>query len=312
MEEVSTRPVFVGVVNRGSKKRVYHAITLENVKPKYPIKMPLKTIFDLNGIDFDGNNLEKAAFDLNINIIFREIIDKKAYQTRNTNGELWGTTKSMKIGFDETSHYWLPLSFKDSTYICSKTQSCLFEVHNRTNNIHRHESTCSDETKVETKQRNYGLRKTPLTDAIDAGFLPEHMIEYRHDWLATYDIESIEIPNPIEQTDLRTIEGYQAPVSIAVYSNLPGTKEKWFYRDDSPESIKKMVHEFVKYLQMLQLQLSDMLPIEIRKAIDMIEESIKLNSGNKIKQQELWRLKNGLDRYRKLNVFGFNSGKLLL
>ena len=35
----------------------YDAITLKNIKPKYPMKMPLKTIFELNGIDFDGKKV---------------------------------------------------------------------------------------------------------------------------------------------------------------------------------------------------------------------------------------------------------------
>ena len=309
MEEISRPPVFIGVVNRGSKKQVYHAITLDNVKPKYPIKMPLKMIFELNGIDFAGNNLEKAAFDLKINIVCREIIDKKAYKTRKTNGQLWGATKSIKIGFDKTSHYWLPLSFKDSTYLCSKTQSCFHEVHDRKDNMNRHEETCSDETKVKTKQRNYGLCKTPLSDCVDAGFLPEHLIDYSHNWFATYDIESIEIPKQMKQTEFRTIEGYQAPISIAVYSNLPGTEAKWFYRDDSQNSTKQMIHEFVDFLLELQSQLEEQLPIEIEKAIEEIGMLIELHRGNKIKERELWRLKNGLERYKKLNVYGFNSGK---
>ena len=309
MEEVTNYPVFIGIRARSGTNPLFHAITLDNVNPKFPIRMPLKTIFKLYDVNFAGENLTEAAFQLNINIIMREIIDKKAYKTKNTNGQLWGPEKSIKIGFDDKNYYWLPLSFKDSTYICSKTQSCFHSVDDRKDNFQRHEETCSDKTTIETKQRSYGLYRTPLTDVIEAGYLPDYMNSYRHSWLVTYDIESIEIPKKREQTEWRQVEGYQSPVSIAVYSNLPGTEEKWFYQNDSPQSIKLMIHEFVEYLFELQMKLEDQLPIEFEQAIDKIQDSITENKGNKFEQQKLWRLKNGLERYKKLNVYGFNSGE---
>ena len=144
-----------------------------------------------------------------------------------------------------------------------------------------------------------------MSDIIEAGILPQNFLTYTHDFLATFDIESVEETKEINQTEHLRIEAHQHMVSIGLSTNVPGCQDKWFCRrSSSKEDGQSMMREFFAELEKIQEELTRCLPAEIRLAI----EKLKLSCSENFKWKEVKFLRH-LEKFQRLNVFGFNSGE---
>ena len=141
--------------------------------------------------------------------------------------------------------------------------------------------------------------------AIDHGILPVHFRNFRQKYLATFDLETL------EQHPESFIEGQQAVhkvASLAIATNLPDTKNRFFMRDSSdPEDGQKMVDEFLDTLFEWEQKYQEVIPDEIKEAyfsLADVEEDV-FNVNRTQKQQ----LKRFLKNYLQFPCYGFNSGK---
>ena len=90
--------------------------------------------------------------------------------------------------------------------------------------------TCEEDSKIESHQIEYGQDRRVMKSIIDDGLLPDTFLNYRHTYLATYDIESLERQVKIEKSQKLRIEALQFPVSIAVSTNLPNRHDRFYIR----------------------------------------------------------------------------------
>ena len=90
--------------------------------------------------------------------------------------------------------------------------------------------TCEEDSKIESHQIEYGQDRRVMQSIINDGLLPESFLNYRHKYIVTYDIESLERKVKIEKTHKMRIEALQFPVSIAVSTNLPNRHDRFYVR----------------------------------------------------------------------------------
>lgn len=134
---------------------------------------------------------------------------------------------------------------------------------------------------------------------------------YRKTFLATFDLECVETLTN-EQIGDRTIKlGVQTLVSLAFASNLPNHEPIFYIRDSSePEMAYKMVQKFILDVFKAQELLVDNIPIEIKKAIKILQKAVWSQSFSKNKTQT-FRFLRFLKKYTQLPLYGFNSSKVL-
>ena len=142
---------------------------------------------------------------------------------------------------------------------------------------------------------------------VDDGLLSKDYLKYRQKYMAVFDIETAEEPSEKE-----SIKAIQKVISIGCSTNIPGCEKKWFCRkSSSPEHGQEMIDNFMKYLEFLHEELQQYVPKPILEALSKLELEVgdakfsKYNAGK-------MKMINQLKKYKKLNVFGFNSGKSTL
>ena len=98
-------------------------------------------------------------------------------------------------------------------------------------------------------------------------------------------------------------------VSIGASSNIPDFENRFFCRDSSSqEDGDKMMSEFLNHLFNMAEKLQDLIPQEIIKAADRLNAQLKGIKFSKSVCKER-SLLNHLNSYKRLSVYGFNSGK---
>ena len=132
--------------------------------------------------------------------------------------------------------------------------------------------------------------------------LPEYQ-NFRQKYFAVFDIETAE-----SLSENESILAVQKVISIGCATNIPGYGSKWFCRQSSSSKHgQDMVDDFMEYLEELQSGLQAFIPGEISNLIENLEIEVgdaKFSKWNAAKMGKISQLKS----YKKLNVFGFNSG----
>ena len=131
--------------------------------------------------------------------------------------------------------------------------------------------------------------------------------------MATFDCESFEKPHERdnENESVATVtNAIHKCVSIGVSSNLPGFGDRFFCRQtSSPEDGEVMITECMDHIFAMADALQKLIPKEIMDAA--ATQSAKLAgqmfSKGKCEERTLLHHLNG---YKKLSVFGFNSGNI--
>ena len=192
-------------------------------------------------------------------------------------------------------------------YQC-QTSKCSMSFE-RLDNYKTHVKSCEKGTNVSTKQKILGDNESLLEKTVRLGVLPQKFRNFRQKFFCVFDIETFETLRSEEISPLTKIEGSHKLVSLAVASNLPGYKDKFFCRESSnSESEQKLIDRFVAELENLQALLLENLPVEIIEAVQKIEEKIQsMRFG--FEKTELMSLKKFLEQYSVLQIFGFNSGE---
>ena len=184
-----------------------------------------------------------------------------------------------------------------------------------------HIKSCTNKSKIYSKQKAYGKPDHPLDKVIDNCWLPESFRGYRKKQFSTWDIETLE-EDPINfmndgENEDRQVEGYLKLATIAVASNVKGVEPEYFERKSSkPEDEQELVNRFLDYMLMLgKKYVQEHVPQEIKTAVDNINEKLKAEWAKK-KCQRNWQMifklngfRSKLMEYMTLNVYGFNSAK---
>lgn len=69
-----------------------------------------------------------------------------------------------------------------------------------------------------------------MSQLVEEGLLPHHLRDYRHNYLVTWDIETLESRVNRQKTERLHIDAQQYIASIGVATNLPNRSDKWFCR----------------------------------------------------------------------------------
>ena len=101
----------------------------------------------------------------------------------------WET--KLRIGVLEDKFFWLPsMSLIMKRFYCSR-DDCLMSFICKSD-CERHQSICSSDQNVKTKQIAYGDTRNELDQIIKHGYLPKHFENFRATQMAVFDIECLE------------------------------------------------------------------------------------------------------------------------
>ena len=319
IKQTDKRPIFVGL-GRQKKAKFYRVIKLHQVKSLRPIEMTEKTLAQLFGLTTKFDNLVDLyrTYDVKfkfllVNMQQKRIRDgKMVSESPDVPGERMfaDNCKEIRVGKSHTGKtFWVPYTmFVNKKIFCRKNpDSCAFWCH-KAYDLERHEQTCIDQPVIQAKLKVYGNQYSIMDDLVNQKLLPEKFRKYSHSYIATFDIETLEKPVGIKRTDHLTTDSHHLFVSVAVSTNLPGFKDRFFCRKSSDEADgTRCISLFFEYLQSLQVALESRIPDDIKKAIEILQEkSMKQGRMNKKLQSKL----EHLQKFKRLNVYGFNSGKL--
>ena len=189
---------------------------------------------------------------------------------------------------------------------CSKTDGCRYS--GRINNLRRHERICTDQQTIIDQQVEYGTDKTTIKHLVDLGYLPDEALQFRKNFVTTYDIECLEDKENVE--DMKNVEAVHRLVSIAASTNR-GHSCSFIRKDSSNEAVVVMINDFLNFLDDLNAEHDDEIPTYFNDAIEKIDlmcsDDSTLLKSDKMKLQHL---KGNLEKYLLQDIFGFNSGNL--
>ena len=176
----------------------------------------------------------------------------------------------------------------------------------------RHQKSCTSEYEVTTKQLCYGNPESMLEKGIRLGYLPKECKNFRQKYLATFDIECLETDFDGDRLGMAVnIEKCQKLVSIAVGSNLPGSKSQFFCRTSSHFSTEQiLVDEFLDHLDAMYYKYLTILPSFIESAVERIKDDLTETKFSH-RKTELQAVLTHLRGYQKLRVYGFNSSMFI-
>ena len=323
IKEVHKRPIFIGISRhrKTSEAPVYHVISLKQVESLRPIRMSEKLIASLFGLRTDFDHLIDLYQHHSVKFKFLhvEMNPKNAKDGRHVSESLnlpgqrmfSKNCKEIRVGVCKKNQtYWIPSSmFVSKQIFCRKNpDTCRYSDHRETI-VRKHEESCLSEPIIKTKRKVYGLSRTMLDNLVDERILPENFRDFSHNYLATFDIETLQQSVNKKRTDFLTTEAHHNIVSIGVSTNIPGYGDRWFCRRSSDEvDGTKCVALFLKYLQRLQTALEELIPQEIIAAIEQLE--IKSKECSFHEKSKTAKQLNFLKQMKQLQVYGFNSGEL--
>ena len=150
---VERRPVFT----YKTKGKFCLAKPIDQLKARWPIRMPLQHIFSIHDIhhDFVDFSIDECL-DLetphNVECKFYRVENGKAFWSPELPGFRNGDGRVINIGVQEGHYYWLASSnLIQERYYCRKTSKCQFWSLDKTRRD-IHEVPCSEESTVRAKQ----------------------------------------------------------------------------------------------------------------------------------------------------------------
>ena len=216
-------------------------------------------------------------------------------------------------GIIEDFEFLIHESLLPRIFECTKTKNCKYSSYSFFN-YKRHVEKCGkyNVKKVHCTQTTYGDDMTILRKMADQGFIPMEALEYRNFALATYDIETVEVPIQNCAPEMGMVkEATHRLLSIAVGSNIPGVMTKcWVRKNMDPCEESILVKKFVDYLYKIQEIKRSSLPEWINDAMIKIED---MQMEMKARNAKWWQYgylagyKRALKAFTVLDCFGFNS-----
>ena len=145
--------------------------------------------------------------------------------------------------------------------------------------------------------------------------MSEEFRSFRQKRLATWDIETLEKKSERDNANesVATVtNAIHKAVSIGVSSNLPDFENRFFCRESSSqEAGEDMISDFLEHLFDMSKDLQKHIPQEIVRAAQRLSEKLAGQHFSKGKCEERSLLYH-LNAYKKLSVYGFNSGTFSL
>ena len=234
-----------------------------------------------------------------------------------------------------TEFYWLTENLIMEMHPCTVTKKCSYTTIYKSH-LKEHEKVCTGESVVMSKQIALGRPNKILTEMIEAKIISKSLENYRSIQFACFDIETLEeeksefINEEAEENRLSddNIQAIHKLVSIATSSNIEDDEDMYFERRSSAaEDEQILVNEFLDHLFSLASKYAESIPEEIEEAINDLNTKIdaekakpKRNKNeNFVKgKHQSWFHISKWQRYRRhllsyytLNIYGFNSGKLV-
>ena len=163
-------------------------------------------------------------------------------------------------------------------------------------------------------QQSYGDDFDLMQELVDNQIVPEHAIDYRDLFMASFDIETIETKIdqcPPEHGMIK--EANLQLLSIAIGSNAENYSPKcWIRKSSDKKEEERLVKAFVDELIKLSEIKKSRLPSWINEGLEKLSDithKLKQRKAKFFEYQAISRLERALKQFKKLSIFGFNSSK---
>ena len=295
-EEITGVPVFFV---RNKNKHLITGWRFSELRSRHPIKMKKADILAMYGVTDEVDPTNPPDF-----LEIYKLNKKKKAVCHDSLPGLSNNNKLMVV-IQDGCWYWIPNREQIVTiYRCRNLPGkCLYNTTEHTH-FQDHVQNCTDQSEVKAKRTTFGPASNALDMAIDAGLLPSEFKDFRQKFLASWDIETLEV-----ESDLTSIQqAVHKVASIAVASNLPNQPDKFFVRESSKaEDGQKLVDDFLDELFRLEACYNKIIPSEIKQAKEKLKDvEDQVFSKERTQKQ---KLKNFINNYFTFPVYGFNSGK---
>ena len=179
---------------KASCKLFYADIKLQDIHSMHPIEVSTKNSLPLYlGYNF---SLDKC-FENRISLEYYKLAPHKmkkflcGYNSNSVPGKCNKWETKLKIGVLDDKFFWLPSNNLIMNQLYCSKDNCLVSNHFPFSK-QKHESFCSNEQKVHTKQVSYGNQCDELDSIIKQNYLPKSFANYRAKNFAVFDIECLE------------------------------------------------------------------------------------------------------------------------
>lgn len=200
--------------------------------------------------------------------------------------------------------------FIPKEYFCKVTRRCNYSS-TKYENYERHISKCAEISKqnIKTIQHQYGEVDYLISKLHKNGYLPEEALEYRKDYICTYDIETLEHHTNRESVSTLKEIAVHRLCSVAVANNHG--RSKCFIRDDSThKACVSMVSKFVKEISWHLQTHEDSMPNYFDVAMTKLEaDAVRDDEIPLARRMILKKWLGQLKKYCKMDIYGFNSGE---
>ena len=164
--EVTRSPTIIFSIKNGQNRIEYRiGVPFDEIKLTSPIKMSLVNIFAIYGItdQFNTEDLE-GMFELEdrhrINIhLYLLDENMRGYRNSRVPGTRAIYHTDIYIGMRDNQFYWIQKNLTSRLYYCSKLPGKCCYGTNNPSHLTRHESTCTDQTKITANQVKYSKSK---------------------------------------------------------------------------------------------------------------------------------------------------------
>ena len=220
-------------------------------------------------LDFNITNLRKIIEKIQRNIIIYQGDSQQPLYNVKSNFEktLYVTVESFLDENDLIFDFLLKLGPNTTEIRCRKTPECSFST-NRLRNLRRHEATCTNVQTTVEQQVEYGVDKSTIFKLVELGYLPIEAKLYRKSFFTTFDIESLETFNGVEE--MKNVEAIHKIVSVAVSTNK-GHSKCFVRRDSTHTSVVEMFESFLDFLEEINIEYESEIPTFFNDAIEHLE-----------------------------------------
>lgn len=257
--------------------------------------------------------LAEDKYDISIDIWTKKELKNKTYQFTQIRNSPVDKKVTLKFHFQRETKTFMyiqdeKLYFSNFHKCKNFKKGCLYQFSNLSK-MKKHEKTCI--TVEEAKQNptitqtEYGLKKHPLEDLVENGFLEKYV---ENENFVFFDIESVlqKIGNSFGKT---CITHSHSLVSIAVnaFVNNKHDAKCWVVTDSSLDSQNELTKKFLEFC--LSKKEEMILEPALVNSINKINEILEDEEIDKMYKKRILGYKYKLKNYTDLVVLGYNSSK---
>ena len=157
--EVTRSPILLFEMNKNRNRSYYQiGVPMDKIKLTTPIKMSLVNIFEIYGIidefnteDLEGMFVLEDRHRINIHLYLLDE-NMKGYRNSRVPGTRAIYNTDIYIGMRDDQFYWIQKNLTSRLYYCSRLPGKCCYGTNDLSNLTRHESTCTDQTRITASQ----------------------------------------------------------------------------------------------------------------------------------------------------------------